>query len=218
MFDKGWATFIAKQINEEYFPPLAATIQHQRNAGAKIYPPEGDVFKALKLTPFADLKAVIIGQDPYHVEGLATGLAFSVPDGAKIPSTLNNIFRELHRDLGVPKPTSGNLEGWSSKGVLLLNSVLTVSSGKAGSHRGLGWEKFTDNLVSYTSENKEGIVFALWGADAQKKAPLIDRKKHTILKTSHPSSFSAHQGFFGCGHFKKINEACNIWDVKGATL
>lgn len=170
-----------------------------------ILPPSQDIFNAFKLCPFKDLKVVILGQDPYHHPGQAHGLSFSVPNGIKIPPSLRNIYKVLNQDLGIPMPVTGNLSSWAEQGVLLLNSILTVSAFSPASHRKIGWEIFTDELIQLISEKKESVVFMLWGNYARSKSQLIDASRHLILEAPHPSPLSAHQGFFACRHFSKCN-------------
>lgn len=171
-----------------------------------VYPPMYDIFNSMKLTPFSKIKAVLIGQDPYHNEGQAMGLSFSVPRGVEKPPSLVNIFRELHDETGIEIKESGDLTGWARQGVLLLNAVLTVRAHAANSHKGKGWEEFTDGIIKKISDLKEHVVFLLWGGNARGKKPLIDGNKHLILECAHPSPLSAWNGFFGCGHFVKTNE------------
>ncbi len=171
-----------------------------------IFPPAKLIFNAFNLTPFGNVKVVIIGQDPYHGEGQAHGLCFSVPEGIQPPPSLVNIFKEISRDFGYAIPASGNLEKWAKQGVLLLNATLTVRAHQAGSHQGKGWEEFTDVVIQRISDHLEGVVFLLWGNYAQAKASFIDTQKHCVLKTVHPSPLSAHRGFIGCGHFSKTNQ------------
>jgi len=170
-----------------------------------IFPPGNLIFNAFNLTPFHEVKVVILGQDPYHDFNQAHGLCFSVPDGIQHPKSLINIFKELYDDLNVPIPISGNLTRWATQGVFLLNSILTVRAHQAGSHQNRGWEQFTDAAIQQLSEKREGLVFLLWGNYARAKATLIDKSKHYILETVHPSPLSAHAGFFGCKHFSKTN-------------
>jgi uracil-DNA glycosylase len=176
------------------------------NATQNVFPPGPEIFAAFNACSFEDVKVVIIGQDPYHGPGQANGLCFSVRDGVRMPPSLVNIFKEIQQDLGKPIPASGNLERWAKQGVLLLNATLTVRSGSPGSHQGKGWETFTDQIIRMISEAKSGVVFLLWGAFAQKKAELIDRTRHLVLMSPHPSPFSADRGFFGNKHFSKANE------------
>jgi uracil-DNA glycosylase len=177
-----------------------------RAAGQTVYPARNEVYKAFELTPFESVKVVILGQDPYHGPGQAHGLAFSVPRAARIPPSLRNIYKELSADLGIPPAKHGNLEAWARQGVLLLNTSLTVTEGAAGSHAGFGWETVTDDAIRALAEDRDGLVFVLWGAHAQKKASLIDPRRHLIIKTAHPSPLSAHRGFFGSRPFSRINE------------
>ena len=171
-----------------------------------VYPSMYDIFNSMKYTSFNDVKVVLLGQDPYHNEGQAMGLSFSVPEGVEVPPSLVNMYKELNAELGVPIRKSGDLRGWARQGVLLLNAVLTVRAHQANSHKGKGWEQFTDSIIKKISDKKEGVVFLLWGANARSKKPLIDTKKHLVLECAHPSPLSAYNGFFGCGHFKKAND------------
>lgn len=188
----------------------------ERNAGKIIYPEKDKVFKAFEFTPFDEVKVVILGQDPYHGAGQAQGLAFSVPDGILLPPSLKNIFKELHTNFYKDETSSsfleriknkqGDLTSWAKQGVFLLNSVLTVEEGKPASHSKIGWSEFTDSVIKKISDEKEGVIFLLWGNFAKQKASLVDTTKHTVLLAAHPSPLSAYNGFFGCGHFKKVNE------------
>jgi uracil-DNA glycosylase len=171
-----------------------------------IYPPMYDIFNSMKKTAFDDVKVVLIGQDPYHNENQAMGLSFSVPKGEQVPPSLVNIYKELQSEYGIKPKDNGDLTGWAEQGVLLLNTVLTVRAHQANSHKGKGWEQFTDSIIKKISDKKKGVVFLLWGANARSKKPLIDQTKHLILECAHPSPLSAYNGFFGCGHFKKANE------------
>lgn len=171
-----------------------------------IYPPMHDIFNSMKITSFKDVKVVLLGQDPYHNQGQAMGLSFSVPDGMDVPPSLVNMYKELNAELGIPIRKSGNLTGWAKQGVLLLNTVLTVREHQANSHKGKGWEHFTDGIIKKISALKENVVFLLWGANARSKKALIDTTKHLVLECAHPSPLSAYNGFFGCGHFIKTNE------------
>ena len=170
-----------------------------------VYPDMYDIYNCFKLTPLAQVKAVILGQDPYHNEGQAHGLCFSVQEGVPMPPSLVNIFKELHDELGCTLPRSGNLTKWAKEGVLLLNTALTVRAHHANSHKDCGWTWFTDNVIRIVSERREHVVFILWGANARSKKPLIDASRHLVLECAHPSPLSAYNGFFGCGHFKKAN-------------
>lgn len=171
-----------------------------------VYPSMYDIFNSMKYTAFKDIKVVLLGQDPYHNEGQAMGLSFSVPDGIDKPPSLVNMFKELYSELNIQPKKSGDLTGWAKQGVLLLNTVLTVRAHQANSHKGKGWEQFTDSIIKKISDNKENVVFLLWGGNARSKKPLIDKNKHLILECAHPSPLSAYNGFFGCGHYKLTNE------------
>ena len=184
---------------------LRAFLAAEKATGKMIYPPGSLWFNALNHTPFSQVKVVILGQDPYHGAQQAHGLCFSVPDGIAPPPSLVNIFAEIKRDLGIEPPPHGNLTRWADQGVLLLNSVLTVEHGKAGAHQGKGWEIFTDKIIALLNEQREHIVFLLWGNYAQKKGALIDRQKHLVLTAPHPSPLSVYRGFSGCGHFSASN-------------
>ncbi|MBQ3219794.1 MAG: uracil-DNA glycosylase [Clostridia bacterium] len=171
-----------------------------------IYPSMYDIFNSMKYTDFDNVKVVLLGQDPYHNEGQAMGLSFSVPKGIAVPPSLVNIYKEINSELGIPPKNHGDLTGWAKQGVLLLNAVLTVRAHQANSHKGKGWEYFTDSIIKKISDEKEHVVFLLWGGNARSKKPLIDKNKHLILECAHPSPLSAYNGFFGCGHFIKTNE------------
>ncbi len=171
-----------------------------------IYPSMYDIFNSMKYTSFKNIKVVLLGQDPYHNEGQAMGLSFSVPDGIEIPPSLKNMYKELQAETGIPPKKSGNLIGWAKQGVLLLNTVLTVRAHQPNSHKGKGWESFTDSIIKKISYQKENVVFLLWGGNARSKKPLIDKNKHLVLECAHPSPLSAYNGFFGCGHYVKTNE------------
>ena len=202
---ESWKEVLNEEFSGEYFFRLKSFLQQEKET-AHVYPPGRFIFNAFNNTPFEKVKVVIIGQDPYHGQGQAHGLCFSVPFGIKPPPSLVNIFKEIRDDLGHDIPNHGNLECWALQGVLLLNATLTVRANQAGSHQGKGWEEFTNKVISKLSEKKENLVFLLWGRFAQDKAALIDASKHHILKAPHPSPFSAHSGFFGCRHFSKANE------------
>lgn len=201
-----WKDVLHAEKEKEYFKTILSTIERERAAGKIIYPKNSEIFKALHLTELADVKAVILGQDPYHGPGQAHGLCFSVQPGIKPPPSLNNIFSELESDLGLTRPSSGSLEPWARAGVLLLNAVLSVQAGNAGSHARLNWERFTDQVIAELNRRREHVVFLLWGAYAQKKGAMIDPGKHCVLKAPHPSPLSAHRGFLGCKHFSRANE------------
>lgn len=200
-----WREQLADEFSKPYFKKLTGFVKHEY-AEYEVYPKGTDIFRAFDACPFEKTKVVILGQDPYHGPGQAHGLCFSVNDGIRIPPSLVNIFKELKADIGADIPSSGNLETWSKRGVLLLNATLTVRARTPGSHQGKGWEEFTDAAISRLSANRENIVFLLWGAYAQKKGSIIDNEKHLVLKAAHPSPFAAHKGFFGCRHFSKTNE------------
>lgn len=193
------------ELEKSYFSELSTFVKEEMEQ-FEIYPPARLIFNAFNKCPFDSVKVVIIGQDPYHGPGQANGLCFSVNDGMKHPPSLKNIFKEIKSDLGIDAPTSGNLERWSSQGVLMINATLTVRANAAGSHQKKGWEEFTDHVIQQLSDNKEKVVFILWGAYAQKKGALIDERRHMVLKSAHPSPFSAYNGFFGNKHFSKTNE------------
>jgi uracil-DNA glycosylase len=199
-----WAKHLKSEFSEAYYNRLLDFLTNEYS-NQQVYPPTSLVFNAFNKCSFEGLKVVIIGQDPYHGSGQAHGLAFSVPDGVKLPPSLKNIFKELNADVGTQVPTSGNLEHWASQGVLLLNATLTVRAQSAGSHQKQGWEEFTDAVIRMLNQEKTDLVFLLWGAYAQKKGSMIDSNKHCILKAPHPSPFSAHTGFLGCGHFSASN-------------
>tara|TARA_B100000945_G_scaffold320829_1_gene332332 strand:- start:2478 stop:3143 length:666 start_codon:yes stop_codon:yes gene_type:complete len=201
-----WNPLLRKQFAEPYWADLQGFIQQERE-GCQVFPPQEEVFAALHLTPFSEVKVLILGQDPYHGEGQAHGLCFSVRRGVKAPPSLKNIFRELKNDLDLAAPNHGNLESWTQQGVLLLNSVLTVRAHNAGSHRNRGWELFTDEIIRVVNAKSERVVFILWGASAQKKRPLIDSPTHVIIESPHPSPLSASRGFFGSRPFSRTNAA-----------
>lgn len=203
--NESWKKILAPEFEKEYFSALTDFVKKEY-AAKKIYPPPRLIFNAFELCPFDKVKVVILGQDPYHGAGQAHGLCFSVNDGVAIPPSLQNIYKEIHDDVGAKIPKTGNLERWARQGVLLLNATLTVQAGTAGSHQNKGWEDFTDAVISLLSYKKEHLVFLLWGRYAQDKEKLIDAKKHLILKAAHPSPFSAYNGFFGCKHFSKTND------------
>ncbi|QEC52657.1 uracil-DNA glycosylase [Anseongella ginsenosidimutans] len=204
--DTSWLKYLEGEFSQEYMCQLRAFLQAEKEKGVHIYPPGSLIFNALNTTPFDKVKVVLLGQDPYHGAGQAHGLSFSVQKGIAIPPSLKNIYKELHADLGMEIPPHGDLTSWAEQGVLLLNATLTVQAGCAGSHQKKGWESFTDKIISIVSEEKEGVVFLLWGNYAKAKQPLIDGKKHLILTAAHPSPFSAHYGFLGCRHFSSTNE------------
>jgi uracil-DNA glycosylase len=206
-----WKNLLKDEFEKEYFFKLTSLIKHDLNEGITIYPKGQDIFNAFNLTPFDQVKVVVLGQDPYHGPGQAHGLSFSVPEGKTFPPSLINIFKELKDDLGIEYPISGNLERWAKQGVFLLNAILTVRAGQAASHSKIGWNIFTDQVIKKISENKEGVVFLLWGNFAKSKKDLIDLSKHHVLEAAHPSPL-ARGAFFGCKHFSATN---NILLSKG---
>ena len=202
----GWRKQLAAETDKVYWPKLLAFVAAER-AAHTVFPPDADVFSALALTSYADTKVLILGQDPYHDDGQAHGLAFSVRPGVTPPPSLRNMFKELHSDLGLPVPKTGYLVPWAEQGVLLLNAVLTVRAHQANSHKGKGWEQFTDAVLRALAIRERPVVFVLWGGYARKKAGLLDAARHTIIESAHPSPLSAHNGFFGSRPFSKINAA-----------
>jgi len=203
--DLSWRDVLQSEKEKSYFQELLGFVESERAKGKTIYPKNADVFNALSLTPFASVKVVILGQDPYHGPNQAHGLCFSVKPPTPAPPSLRNIFLELESDVGIVKPSHGNLQHWAEQGVLLLNAVLTVEAEKAGSHANKGWETFTDRVIRELNDRREHIVFLLWGSYAQKKAGFVDRARHLVLEAPHPSPLSAHRGFLGCHHFSKTN-------------
>ena len=203
--ETSWKQALESEFEKEYFTELAGKV-HDAYLTGQIHPTLKNIFKAFELCRYDAVRVVILGQDPYHGPDQAHGLSFSVPEGVKIPPSLRNIYKEIATDIGKEIPTSGNLEHWATQGVLLLNATLTVASGQPASHQGWGWETFTDAIIKTVSDEKEHVVFILWGKYAQAKVSLIDTKKHFVLQAPHPSPFSAHAGFFGCKHFSKTNE------------
>jgi len=202
--EESWHKVLQNEFEKEYFKSLIAFVKEEY-AAHQVFPPGSLIFNAFDKTTFAAVKVVLIGQDPYHGFGQAHGLAFSVQEGVTPPPSLRNIFKEIKDDLGKPIPKSGNLERWANQGVLLLNAILTVRANSPGSHQKKGWEEFTDAAIKALSDEREGLVFMLWGAYAQKKGAIIDASKHLILKAAHPSPFAADKGFFGCKHFSQAN-------------
>jgi len=200
-----WKAFLRKELNSNNFKAIISALVIERKIHT-VFPANNVIFNAFNLTTPSNIKVVILGQDPYHGKGQAHGLSFSAPNGVKTPPSLRNIFKELQSDLNHSISNNGNLDSWAQQGVLLLNATLTVREKIAGSHQKLGWELFTDSVIKKISAEKEGIIFLLWGAFAQKKSVLIDTKKHHILTTTHPSPFSAYKGFLGCKHFSKTNK------------
>ena len=203
--EKSWKDALAGEFEKPYFASLVRFLHDEKSKGKTIYPPGSQIFRAFDLTPVQNVRVVILGQDPYHGPGQAHGLCFSVNDGVAFPPSLQNIFKEIKSDLGTDIPTSGNLTRWANQGVLLLNATLTVRAHQAGSHQRKGWEEFTDAAIRALAEQREHLVFILWGAYAQKKGAFIDRNKHLVLASAHPSPLSAYNGFFGNKHFSRAN-------------
>lgn len=203
--NNSWDEILQDEFKKDYYLKLRQFLKSEY-ATRTIYPSMNNIFNALKLVSFEDVKVVILGQDPYHEPHQAHGLAFSVEEGVDLPRSLQNIYTEIHNELNIVMPTSGNLTSWAKQGVLLLNTVLTVRRGAADSHKGRGWENFTDAVIKKLNERDKPVIFVLWGDNAKAKIPLITNTKHYILKAAHPSPLSASKGFFGCNHFKMINE------------
>jgi len=203
--EPGWLAELGAEFEQPYMQELRAFLLAERRRGVQIYPEAANWFAAFRATPFDKVKVVILGQDPYHGPGQAHGLCFSVPPGVPPPPSLLNIFAELERDLGLPRPAHGCLSHWAEQGVLLLNSVLTVEQGRAASHQGKGWERFTDRVVEVLSARREHLVFLLWGSYAERKGRIVDRSRHLVLVSPHPSPLSAYRGFIGNGHFSSAN-------------
>lgn len=204
--EESWKEVLDAEFTKPYFKQLTQHLKTEKEQGKTIYPPGSLIFNAFNHTPFPNVKAVILGQDPYHGPGQAMGLSFSVPRGVPQPPSLINILKELHEDTGAPIPRHGDLTSWADQGVLLLNASLTVRAGEANSHARIGWHQFTDAVIRTISEGKKGVVFLLWGKFAQEKTALIDTKSHHVLKAAHPSPLAAANGFFGCRHFSKTNQ------------
>ncbi len=200
-----WADVLKKEFSQDYYKKLYMKVREEYQ-NYKIFPPSGDIFNALHFTPLENVKAVILGQDPYHDDGQAHGLCFSVKKGVDIPPSLQNIYKELHDDVGITIPDHGYLEKWARQGVLMLNTVLTVRAHQAHSHKDIGWEQFTDAIIKAVDEQDRPVVFLLWGKPAQMKKSLLKNPKHLVLEAPHPSPLSAYRGFFGCRHFSKANE------------
>jgi uracil-DNA glycosylase len=208
-----WKSKLESEFEKPYFEQLIQFVRQEYQVNA-VYPPGKEIFRAFDCADFDQVKVVIIGQDPYHGPGQANGLCFSVREGVTVPPSLKNIFKEIQSDLGKPIPKNGELERWATQGVLLLNATLTVQASSPGSHQKRGWETFTDAVIKQISDQKSHIVFLLWGAYAQKKGEIIDRNKHLVLMSAHPSPFSADRGFFGCKHFSKTNEYLKSKGIK----
>jgi uracil-DNA glycosylase len=202
--DESWRQVLQPEFDKPYFELLTTFVRHAYRT-TQCFPPAGQIFRAFDLCPFDKVRVVIIGQDPYHDFNQAHGLCFSVQEGVPAPPSLVNIYKEIQRDLGKPIPTSGNLTHWAEQGVLLLNATLTVEAHRAGSHQGKGWEELTDAAIQALNNQRSNIVFMLWGSYAQRKGQFIDRRRHLVLTTVHPSPLSAYRGFIGCGHFSQAN-------------
>jgi len=204
--EASWKARVGDHFDRPEMHALSEFLRAEKQSGKRIYPPGPRIFAALDATPFEAVKVVILGQDPYHGPGQAHGLCFSVQPGVLVPPSLQNIFAEIQNDLGIARPDHGCLTPWAQRGVLLLNSVLTVRAGSPGAHQGKGWEGFTDRVIDELNRHREGLVFLLWGSYAQAKGRLIDTRRHCVLKAPHPSPLSAHRGFLGCRHFSKANQ------------
>lgn len=204
--EPSWKAALRDEFAQPYMQELGAFLRREKSAGKEIYPPGHLIFNALDSTPLDSVRVVILGQDPYHGPGQAHGLCFSVQPGVTPPPSLQNIFKELKRDLNLPIPNHGYLQHWANQGVLMLNTSLTVERGLAGSHAKMGWQRLTDRIIQVVSEQRPHVVFLLWGAHAQSKTPLIDPTRHLLLKSAHPSPLSAHRGFLGNGHFSRTNQ------------
>lgn len=204
--EPSWKSRVGQYLLRDDMRALSLFLRERQAAGAQIYPAAADIFAAFRATPFDAVRVVILGQDPYHGAGQAHGLCFSVQPGVDVPPSLLNVYKELERDLGLPRPSHGCLLPWAERGVLLLNSVLTVEAGQAGSHQGKGWEGFTDHVIETLNREREHLVFLLWGSYAQAKGKVLDTGRHRVLRAPHPSPLSAHRGFIGCGHFSGTNQ------------
>ncbi|MBE6510898.1 MAG: uracil-DNA glycosylase [Methanobrevibacter millerae] len=213
MIGNDWDSILNEEFEKEYFKEIMEFIEEEYSSKT-VYPPKEEIFNAFKFTPASKVKVVILGQDPYHEEGQAHGLAFSTPEGRPIPRSLKNIFKEIEDEYNYPIPDSGCLEKWAKQGVFLLNTVLTVREGEANSHSDCGWQTFTDNVIKALNEQPQPIVFLLWGKQAEKKMELLENPNHLVLVTSHPSPFSARRGFFGCNHFRLANEYLRKNDIE----
>ena len=211
--EESWKRCLAEEFDKPYFLDLTSFIR-QEYTTRQIFPPGNFIFQAFERSPFDRTKVVILGQDPYHGPGQAHGLCFSVPEGIDQPPSLQNIFKEISQDLGIVAPSNGNLTRWADQGVLLLNATLTVQANRAGSHQNKGWELFTDSVIRVLAEEKEHLVFLLWGSFAQKKGEFIDRSKHLVLCSPHPSPLSSYRGFFGNKHFSKTNQYLEMHGIK----
>ena len=209
-----WKARVGDWFLREDMRQLASFLRERKAKGARIFPPGPQIFSAFDATPFDEVKVVILGQDPYHGYGQAHGLCFSVLPDVPPPPSLENIFKEIESDLGIPRPDHGYLMPWARQGVLLLNAVLTVEEGRAGAHQGKGWEGFTDHVIETLANEREHLVFLLWGSYAQKKGAVIDARRHRVLRAPHPSPLSAHRGFFGSGHFSATNKYLQQHEMK----
>ena len=209
-----WKEALDGEKEKPYFKVLLEYIENEKRQGKTIYPPKKDIFNAIQLTPFSEVKVVILGQDPYHGPNQAHGLAFSVQPGVPTPPSLQNIYKEINSDLGIPIPKTGYLASWAEQGVLLLNAVLTVEASNANAHANKGWEQFTDRVIMELAEKRDHLVFMLWGSYAQKKAAAVDRTRHLILKAPHPSPLSAHRGFLGSKPFSTANDYLEMQGIK----
>lgn len=203
--EESWLAPLAGEFQQPYMHALKDFLQQEKRSGVSVFPPGPEIFNAFAHTPLHRVKVVILGQDPYHGPGQAHGLCFSVRPGVAVPPSLQNIHKEIQRDLGIAHPGHGDLTAWADRGVLLLNSVLTVAANRAASHQGKGWETFTDRVVELVNRECDNVVFMLWGSHAQRKGAVIDTARHCVLKAPHPSPLSAHRGFIGCGHFSAAN-------------
>jgi uracil-DNA glycosylase len=206
IIENSWKIFLESELKQRYMENLSVFLKSQKKTGKIIYPKDEEIFRAFELTPLDKIKVVIIGQDPYHGPNQAHGLCFSVQNGVKIPPSLGNIYKELQDDLNILPAKHGNLTAWAKQGVLLLNSVLTVEQAKPAAHQNKGWEQFTDKVIELINQQERSVVFVLWGAYAQQKGKMIDRKKHLVIHSAHPSPLSAYRGFFGSHPFSQINE------------
>ncbi len=204
--EASWKALLQPEFERDYMRQLRAFLLQEKQAGKQVFPAGRDMFNALNSTPFDQVRVVILGQDPYHGPGQAHGLCFSVQPGVEIPPSLRNIYKELASDLGIAPARHGCLQSWAAQGVLLLNAVLSVEAGRAGSHQGRGWEQFTDRIIALLNERREHLVFMLWGSHAQKKGQFIDRSRHLVLESPHPSPLSASRGFLGNRHFSRANQ------------
>ena len=213
MIGNDWDSILNEEFEKEYFKEIMEFIEEEYSSKT-VYPPKDEIFNAFKFTPSSEVKVVILGQDPYHEEGQAHGLAFSTPEGRAIPRSLKNIFKEIEDEYNYPIPDSGCLEKWAKQGVFLLNTVLTVREGEANSHSDCGWQTFTDNVIKALDKQSQPIAFLLWGKQAEKKMELLENPNHLVLVTSHPSPFSARRGFFGCNHFRLANEYLRKNDIE----